>query len=190
MTYGKLFAWVAVLGTATAAINIAMYDHPSKPIRATSRALTLAAEVTVVPGSLPDPLAAMEAARDAFFEHEAEEQRIRDEEARRARELEEARQRATQTVVRGGTSANVEEFLACTRAHESDTAGGYGAVSPGGTYRGAYQFDAATWRASAIGAGYGEYAETPVDQVPAAVQDAVAAYLYSMSGNRPWNGRC
>ena len=34
-----------------------------------------------------------------------------------------------------------DPFLACTRAHESDQAGGYQAVSPGGMYRGAYQFD-------------------------------------------------
>ena len=38
-----------------------------------------------------------------------------------------------------------DPFLKCTRAHESDTAGGYRAVSPGGVYRGAYQFLRSTW---------------------------------------------
>lgn len=42
----------------------------------------------------------------------------------------------------GGT---IEAFLACTRAHESDTAGGYQAVSPSGAHRGAYQFVQSTW---------------------------------------------
>jgi hypothetical protein len=58
-------------------------------------------------------------------------------------------------------------FLVCTRSHESDTSGGYAAVSSGGTYRGAYQFEA-----------------------PPEVQDAAAVHLYSIAGNRPWGGRC
>ena len=36
-------------------------------------------------------------------------------------------------------------FLECTRRYESKFAGGYAAVSPGGQYRGAYQFDRDTW---------------------------------------------
>ena len=93
--------------------------------------------------------------------------------------------------VRSGTCAgDVECFLACTRAHESDTAGGYGAVSAGGTYRGAYQFHQRTWDAAVTGAGFGEYAGIPADEAPPAVQDAAAAHLYSVSGNRPWGGRC
>src|SRR5262249_35653198 len=48
----------------------------------------------------------------------------------------------------GGCTGDVDCFLACTRAHESDSSGGYGAVSPGGTYRGAYQFDQSTWDAA------------------------------------------
>jgi len=90
----------------------------------------------------------------------------------------------------GSCNGNVECFLACTIQHESISAGIYTAVSPGGTYRGAYQFDTGTWRSNAIAAGYGEWANTPVDQVPGAVQDAVAAYLYSVRGNQPWGGRC
>jgi hypothetical protein len=90
----------------------------------------------------------------------------------------------------GTCAGNVECFLACTIGHESASAGVYIAVSPGGTYRGAYQFDSGTWHSNAIAAGYGQWANTPVDQVPGNVQDAVAAYLYSIAGNRPWGGRC
>jgi len=90
----------------------------------------------------------------------------------------------------GGCNGDIDCFLECTRAHESDTAGGYGAVSSGGSYRGAYQFQQSTWDAAVAGAGYGEYAGVPADQVPPEVQDAAAAHLYSVSGNNPWGGRC
>ena len=90
----------------------------------------------------------------------------------------------------GACNGDVDCFLACTRAHESDTSGGYGAVSSGGTYHGAYQFQQNTWDAAVAGAGYGEYAGLPADQVPPEVQDAAAAHLYSVSGNNPWGGRC
>ena len=90
----------------------------------------------------------------------------------------------------GGCNGDIDCFLACTRAHESDTSGGYGAVSSGGSYRGAYQFEQGTFDAAVAGAGYGEYAGLPADQVPPQVQDAAAAHLYSVSGNNPWGGRC
>lgn len=90
----------------------------------------------------------------------------------------------------GSCAGDVECFLACTIDHESRSAGVYTAVSPGGTYRGAYQFDASTWRGAVTRAGYPEYADTPADQVPGNVQDAAAAQLYSERGNQPWGGRC
>lgn len=90
----------------------------------------------------------------------------------------------------GRCGDDIQCFLECTRAHESDTSGGYGAVSPGGTYRGAYQFLQSTWDAAVAGAGHAEYAGIPPDQVPPEIQDAAAAHLYSVSGNRPWGGRC
>jgi hypothetical protein len=90
----------------------------------------------------------------------------------------------------GSCGGDVDCFLACTRAHESDTAGGYEAVSSSGTYRGAYQFDQGTFDAAVAGAGYGDYAGVPADQVPPEVQDAAAAQLYSVSGTSPWGGRC
>lgn len=89
-----------------------------------------------------------------------------------------------------GCAGDVDCFLACTRAHESDTSGGYGAVSAGGQYRGAYQFHQRTWDAAVTGAGFGEYAGLPADAAPPEVQDAAAAHLYAVSGNRPWGGRC
>jgi len=90
----------------------------------------------------------------------------------------------------GSCNGDVQCFLECTRAHESDTSGGYGAVSGSGTYRGAYQFSQTTCDAAVAGAGHAEYAGVPADQVPAEIQDAAAAHLYSVSGTRPWGGRC
>jgi len=90
----------------------------------------------------------------------------------------------------GSCFGDVDCFLACTRAHESDTSGGYSAVSSGGSYRGAYQFQQSTWDAAVAGAGFDQYAGVPADETPAEVQDAAATHLYSVSGTNPWGGRC
>ena len=90
----------------------------------------------------------------------------------------------------GGCQGDVACFLECTRAHESDTAGGYAAVGSGGAYRGAYQFSQAAWDAAVAGAGWAEYAGQPADQAPPEIQDAAAAHLYGISGNAPWGGLC
>jgi hypothetical protein len=87
-------------------------------------------------------------------------------------------------------SGPVDCFLACTRAHESDSSGGYTAVSSDGAFRGAYQFLQSTWDNAATGAGLPEYAGIPPETAPPVVQDAAAAYLYRMAGNAPWGGRC
>lgn len=68
------------------------------------------------------------------------------------------------------------ELLACIRSYESG--GDYGAVSPSGKYRGAYQFDRQTW--SSVG-GVGDPAAAP-----AAEQDARAWALYQSRGLAPW----
>lgn len=82
------------------------------------------------------------------------------------------------------------EFLECTKAIESDSSGGYSAVSPDGQYRGAYQFDQETWDSTAAQNGRGDL----VGQDPATVsptdQDDMALDLYERRGNAPWNGRC
>lgn len=108
-----------------------------------------------------------------------------------------ARSTSGVSVVGGGTSSgrgacgdDWDCFRECTIDHESRTSGEYGAVSPGGTYRGAFQFLGSTWRSVSVNAGYGEWADTPVDQVPAHVQDAVARFLWEHSGTQPWGGRC
>jgi hypothetical protein len=80
--------------------------------------------------------------------------------------------------------------LACIRAHESDTAGGYGAVSPGGTYRGAYQFLQSTWNSTAASAGRPDLIGVDPASASPADQDALASYLYGQAGSQPWGGRC
>jgi hypothetical protein len=81
-------------------------------------------------------------------------------------------------------------FLRCTRAHESDSAGGYRAVSPGGLYRGAYQFLRTTWNNVARSSGRPDL--VGVDPAAAAPwdQDFIALTLYRSAGAAPWGGRC
>lgn len=83
-----------------------------------------------------------------------------------------------------------DPFLACTRAHESDSSGGYGAISPGGTYRGAYQFDRSTWDSAARMSNRPDL--VGVDPAAAAPgdQDLLALNLYHSRGTQPWGGRC
>jgi hypothetical protein len=81
-------------------------------------------------------------------------------------------------------------FLKCTRAHESDSAGGYHAVSPGGTYRGAYQFVQSTWNNVAAAAGRPDLVGVDPAQAAPADQDQLALFLYQRSGAGPWGGRC
>jgi hypothetical protein len=71
----------------------------------------------------------------------------------------------------GGSSA-----LASIRACESG--GDYGAVSSSGTYRGAYQFDHATWQS--VGGSGDPAAASPAEQ------DMRAQMLYEQSGSSPW----
>ncbi len=81
-------------------------------------------------------------------------------------------------------------FLACTRAHESDSAGGYQAVSAGGTYRGAYQFDRSTWNSAASLAGRPDLVGVDPAAAAPADQDLLALALYHARGTQPWGGRC
>jgi hypothetical protein len=97
-------------------------------------------------------------------------------------------------VVRSGSSGrcngDVACFLACTRAHESDSAGGYTAVGGGGRYRGAYQFDQQTWNSNAAASGRTDLVGQDPAAVSPAVQDQVAADTYARRGAQPWGGRC
>jgi hypothetical protein len=83
-----------------------------------------------------------------------------------------------------------DPFLRCTRAHESDSAGGYHAVSPGGVYRGAYQFLRSTW--DNVARRLGRFDLVGVDPAAASPhdQDLLALALYHWQGPAPWGGRC
>lgn len=90
----------------------------------------------------------------------------------------------------GSCDGDWECFRQCTIDHESRFAGVYAAVSGDGVYRGAFQYLASTWKVVAVNAGHAEWADTPVNEVPPEIQDAVAEFHYSVAGNRPWGGRC
>ncbi|HEX2233800.1 MAG TPA: transglycosylase family protein [Thermoleophilaceae bacterium] len=64
------------------------------------------------------------------------------------------------------------------RIAECESGGNPRAVSPGGTYRGKYQFTRATWRS--LG-GRGDPADAPEW-----LQDRLALKLYRMRGTAPW----
>jgi hypothetical protein len=83
-----------------------------------------------------------------------------------------------------------DPFLACTRGHESDRAGGYRAVSPGGTYRGAYQFDQSTWNSAAQLAGRSDLVGVDPAAAAPADQDLLAMTLFRARGTQPWGNRC
>ena len=85
------------------------------------------------------------------------------------------------SIANGPLPVDVSSTLACIRAHESDTAGGYEAVNPNGHY-GAYQFSPGTW-ASVGGKG------NPAEASPAE-QDQRAAELLARRGTQPWGGVC
>jgi hypothetical protein len=81
-------------------------------------------------------------------------------------------------------------FLSCTRKHESDTSGGYRAVSASGTYRGAYQFSQSTWNSTAREAGRPDLVGVDPATAAPADQDTLALLLYQWQGSSPWGGRC
>lgn len=96
---------------------------------------------------------------------------------------------SSQTVINDGELAN-HPFLVCTRRHESDTAGGYQAVSPSGAFRGAYQFHQNTWDTVAGWVGRHDLVGVPANLASPADQDLLAYELYKREGNRHWEGRC
>ena len=99
-----------------------------------------------------------------------------------------AAERQTSRSASGG-SRDSGGFLSCTRQIESG--GDYGAVSSGGTYRGAYQFHQGTWDSTAASAGRTDLVGQDPATVPRDEQDAMAAQLYDGgSGASHWGGRC
>jgi hypothetical protein len=93
-------------------------------------------------------------------------------------------------VVAQSSSPSQDPFLRCTRAHESDSAGGYRAVSPGGVYRGAYQFLPSTWNNVARAAGRPDLVGVDPAVASPADQDQLALFLFQHAGPGPWGGRC
>jgi hypothetical protein len=79
---------------------------------------------------------------------------------------------AAQPSYPSGTNAHLQAIKAC------ESGGDYTAVSPSGTYRGAYQFDHATWQG--VGGTGDPAAASPAEQ------DMRAQMLYDQSGPSPW----
>ena len=80
-------------------------------------------------------------------------------------------------------------FLQCVVQAESR--GDYGAVSPGGTYMGAFQFSQSTWDFAAKAAGLPYLVGVPPNRATKPQQDSVAVALFALDGQRPWLGdRC
>ncbi len=105
----------------------------------------------------------------------------------------------TSAPVASGTNAPVGDpnlpdpalnpFLQCVVRVESG--GNYGAISPDGLYRGAFQFSQGTWDSAAQAAGLSYLVGVPPNQATKAEQDTVAVALYALDGEQPWLGdRC
>lgn len=90
--------------------------------------------------------------------------------------------RTRRSVHRGPSTGGVADAstLACIRAHESDTAGGYHASN--GTHFGAYQFAQSTWNATARHAGRLDLVGVRPDHATPADQDAMAMALLTWPG--------
>ena len=80
--------------------------------------------------------------------------------------------------VRRTSTRSVDVPVALERIAECESGGNPRAVSPGGQYRGKYQFSRTTWRA--IG-GSGDPADAPEW-----LQDRLALKLYRQRGSAPW----
>ncbi len=79
-------------------------------------------------------------------------------------------------------------FLQCVLQVESG--GNYGAVSPGGTYMGGFQFSQPTWNEAAQLAGMPQLINVPPNTATPAEQDDLAIALYEADGEQPWNDSC
>lgn len=76
-----------------------------------------------------------------------------------------------------------DDQLARLRACESG--GNYAAISPGGAYRGAYQFSQSTWT-SVASRHFPKWKNYDPAAAPGIVQDAMARALYLEQGRSPW----
>lgn len=74
---------------------------------------------------------------------------------------------------------------ALARLRQCESGGNYAATSPGGTYRGAYQFAQSTWN-SVASRHFPKWVGTDPAKAPSIVQDAMARALYLERGRAPW----
>jgi len=74
---------------------------------------------------------------------------------------------------------------ALARLRGCESGGNYGAVSPSGTYRGAYQFSQTTWNGVAA-AFFPMFGGIDPASAGADVQDAFTRALYTERGRAPW----
>jgi hypothetical protein len=90
----------------------------------------------------------------------------------------------------GSTAGNptLPPFLQCVLRVESG--GNYGAVSPGGAYRGGFQFGQPTWNEAAQLAGMPQLIGVPPNEATPAEQDDLAIALYQADGEQPWDDSC
>jgi peptidoglycan hydrolase CwlO-like protein len=97
---------------------------------------------------------------------------------------------AVQVIAVGTSSGDptLPPFLQCVLQVESS--GNYGAVSPGGTYMGGFQFSQATWNEAAQLAGMPQLINVPPNEATPAEQDDLAIALYDADGQQPWNDSC
>ncbi len=73
---------------------------------------------------------------------------------------------------------------------QAESGGNYGAVSPGGTYMGGFQFSQATWNEAAQLAGMPQLINVPPNEATPAEQDDLAIALYEADGGQSWNDSC
>jgi hypothetical protein len=86
------------------------------------------------------------------------------------------------------TDPALPPFLVCVVRAESG--GDYGAVSPNGLYRGAFQFGQGTWNEAANLAGLPGLVGEPPNLASRADQDTLAIALYNADGEQPWLDGC
>ncbi len=88
----------------------------------------------------------------------------------------------------GGSDPALPPFLQCVVQYESG--GDYGAVSPNGLYRGAFQFSQPTWNEAAQLAGRPDLIGVLPNLASKADQDTLAVALYAADGSQPWLDPC
>jgi peptidoglycan hydrolase CwlO-like protein len=83
---------------------------------------------------------------------------------------------------------NLPAFLVCARQAESS--GNYDAISPSGTYMGAFQFSQSTWDEAADMAGMPQLVGVAPNDASPSDQNALAIALYNADGEQPWYDPC